>query len=216
MLRRSSDSEKSGHYIWRRLWETSSKNSKRRYAKAWVHPLLGDPSICKALATPKYPTRLSEFSVMTSNPANLAPEDQFLLWRQELEARQEEQARQLAELREQANQMREENERLRTQLEADRAGQSREPPRPFPPARTNIGKEVAAPDNVDLPVDDDLSSGSSPLSHRSPSPSVLEAHSRKRSPRQSNWSISVARRRAQREPSRDRRPPTPAHQYVPD
>ena len=79
---------------------------------------------------------------MTSNPVNLAPEDQFLLWRQELEARQEEQARQVAELLEQANQLREENERLRTRLEADRAGQSREPPRPFPLARTNIGKEV--------------------------------------------------------------------------
>ena len=97
---------------------------------------------------------------MTSNPANLAPEDQFLLWRQELEARQEEQARQVVELCEQANKLREENEHLRTQLEAGRAGQSREPPRQFPLARTNKGKEVATPDDVHLPTDDELSSGS--------------------------------------------------------
>ena len=140
---------------------------------------------------------------MTSNPANLALEDQFLLWLQELEARQEDQARQVAELREQANQLREENERLRTQLEAGRAVQSREPPCPFPPACTNKGKEVAEPDDVDLPADDELSSGSSPLQRRSPSPSAVEAHSRKRPPRRSSRSISVARNRARREPSRD-------------
>ena len=131
MLRRSSDSEESGHHNWRRLWETPSKKSQRRYVRAWVHLLLGDPPICKALATPKHPTGPLEFNVMTSNPANLAPEDQLLLWRQELEVRQEEQARQVAELREQVNQLHEENERLRTQLEVGRAGQSREPPRPF-------------------------------------------------------------------------------------
>ena len=39
---------------------------------------------------------------MTSNPMNLAPEDQFLLWRQELETRQKDQARQVTELRVQA------------------------------------------------------------------------------------------------------------------
>ena len=153
---------------------------------------------------------------MTSNPVNLAPEDQSLLWRQELEARQEEQARQEAELREQANQLREENERLRTQLEAVRTGQSRKAPCPFPPSRPNKGKEVVAPNDVDLPEDDELSSGSSPLPRRSPSQNVAEAHSRKRPPRRSNRSISVARRRAQKEPNMDRRPPTPAHQYEPD
>ena len=80
--------------------------------RAWVHPLPSDPPICKALAIPKHPTGPSEFSTNTSNPMNLTPEDQFLLWRQELEARQEDQAKQVAELREQANRLREENERL--------------------------------------------------------------------------------------------------------
>ena len=85
-----------------------------------MHPLLGDLPICKALAIPKHPTGPSEFSTMTSNQVNLAPENQFLLWCQELEARQEEQVRKVAELREQANRLREENERLRTQMEVGR------------------------------------------------------------------------------------------------
>ena len=119
----------------------------------------------------------------------------------------------MAELHEQANWLREENVGLRNQLEADLAGQSREPPRPFPHSRPGKGKEVAALDDVDLPADDELSSGSSPLPRRSPSLNTAEAHSRKRPPRRS---ISIARRRVRREPSRDQRPPTPAHQYVPD
>ena len=49
---------------------------------------------------------------MTTNPVNLTPEYQFLSWRQEIEALQEEQTRQIVELSEQVNRMREENERL--------------------------------------------------------------------------------------------------------
>ena len=195
MPRRSSNSENSGVHNWRHLWETPSKKSQRRYVRAWVHPLPGDLPICKALAIPKHPTGPSEFSTMTSNQVNLAPEDQFLLWRQELEARQEEQARQVAELREQANRLREENERLRTQMEVGRAEQSRKHPRQFPPSRPGKGKEAAALDDIDLPADDDLSSGSSLLSRHSPSPNVAEDHSRKRLPRRSSRSVSIARRR---------------------
>ena len=122
----------------------------------------------------------------------------------------------MAELREQANRLREENERLRTQLEAGRAGQSREPPHPFTPSRPGKGKEVAMPDDVDLPTDDELSSSSSSLPRHSPSTNVVEAHSRKGRLVGPSRSISVARRQVQREPSRDQRPPTPAPQYVPD
>ena len=105
---------------------------------------------------------------------------------------------------------------MRTQLEAGRAGQSPEPPRPFPPTHPNKGKEVVTPDDVDLSVDDELSSGSSPLPRRSPTPDAQEALLRKRLPCRSSRSISVTRHRERREPSRDRRPPTPAHQHVPD
>ena len=216
MPRRSSDFENSGDHNWRRLWETPSKKSQRWYARAWVHPLLGDLPISKDSAIPKHPAVPSKFAAMTTNPANLTPEDQLLPWRKEMEARQEEQARQMAELHEQANRLREEYERLQTQLEAGRAGQSQEHPHPFPPSRPGKGKEVDAPDDVDLPTDDELSSGSSPLPRRSPSPNTEEAHSIKRPPHRSSQSISVVRRRVQREPYRDQRSLTPAHQYVPD
>ena len=49
---------------------------------------------------------------MSSNAANQPIEDQFLLWRQEMEAKQEEQAIQIAELREHVNRLQQENERL--------------------------------------------------------------------------------------------------------
>ena len=85
--------------------------------RAWVHPLPGDLPISKALAIPKHPVGPSEFTAMTSNPANLASEDYFLIWCQEMEAKQEEQARKMVELHKQANRLREENEHLRTRLE---------------------------------------------------------------------------------------------------
>ena len=122
----------------------------------------------------------------------------------------------MVELREQANWLREEIEHLRIRLETDQAEQSREPPRPLPPSRLGKGKEVVKPDDVDLPTNDELSSGSSLLLRRSPSSNATEAHSRKRPPRRPSQSISVARRRVRREPNRDQRPPTPAHRYVPD
>ena len=122
----------------------------------------------------------------------------------------------MAELHEQANWLRIENEHLRTRLEADRARQPQEPPHPLPPSRPSKGKEVVEPDDVDLPADDELSSGSSPLPRRSPSPNAAEAHSRKRPPRRPSRSLSVARHRVRRELNRDQRLPTLAHRYVPD
>ena len=101
-------------------------------------------------------------------------------------------------------------------MEASRAKQPREPPRPFPPSRLSKSKETAAPDDIDLPADDELSSGSSPLPRRSPSPNSAEAHSRKRPPRWSSQFVSIARRRVRREPSRDQRPLTLAPQYAPN
>ena len=67
----------------------------------------------------------------------------------------------MAELHEQTNRLWEENERLRTRLEAGRAEQSLEPPRPFPSSRPGKGKEVTAPEDIDLPADDEQSSCSS-------------------------------------------------------
>ena len=100
MPRQSSDFENSGDHNWHCLWETPSKKSQRRYARASVHPLLGDPPISEALAIPKHSIVPSEFTAMATNPANINPEYQLLLWRKEMEARQEEQARQVVELHE--------------------------------------------------------------------------------------------------------------------
>ena len=102
MLRRFSDSESSGDHNWRHLWETSSKKSHRQYARAWVHPILSDLPFPEDLVIPDHPTEPSEFIAMSSNPANQPIEDQFLRWHQEMEAKQEEQAKKMAELREQA------------------------------------------------------------------------------------------------------------------
>ena len=121
MFRRSSGSEDSGDYNWRRLWETPSRKSQRRYARAWVHPLLSDLPLPEVLVVPVHPTRPSEFIAMSSNPANQPIGDHFIRWRQEMEAKQEEQARQMAELREHANHLQKENARLRTRLETNRA-----------------------------------------------------------------------------------------------
>ena len=216
MPRQFIDSENSGDHNRRHMWETPSKKSQRRYARAWVHPLLGDLPISETLAIPKHLIGPSKFTTMTSNPANQPPEDQFLLWRQEMEAKQEEQARQMAELHEQVNRLREENERLRTRLEAIQAEKSREPPCPLQPSRPSKGKEGVVPNDIDLPEDDELSSDSSPFPRRSPSSNVTEAQSRKRPPRRSSRSISFARCRVRREPSKDQRQSMPSHEYVKD
>ena len=94
------DSEDSGDYNWRRLWEMPSKNSQRRYAGAWIHPLPSDLSFPESLVFPDHPIEPLDFITMSSNPTNHPIEDQFLRWRQEMEAKQEEQAKQMAELRE--------------------------------------------------------------------------------------------------------------------
>ena len=141
---------------------------------------------------------------MTSNPANQPVEDQFLRWRQETEAKQEEQARLMSELREHANRLQQENERLRIGLETNRAENLQEAPKHVPPTRTNKGKEPALPDHSDPTPDDELSPGNSPLPRHSPPRSNVEAKSRKRPPRHSSQAISGTRHRMRREASRDR------------
>ena len=105
MLRWSSDSESSGDHNWRRLWETPSKKSHRRYARAWVHPIPSGLSFHEALVIPDHSTAPSEFVAMSRNLVNQPIEDQFLRWRQEMEAKQEEQAIQMTELREHTNRL---------------------------------------------------------------------------------------------------------------
>ena len=204
MFQRSSDSEDSGDYNWRRLWEMPSRNSQRRYARAWAHPLPSDLPLPEILVVPVHPPGHSEFSAMTSNPANQLVEDQFLRWRQEMETKQEEQARQIAELHEHASRLQQENERLRTRLETNRAENLQEAPQHVPLTRKNKGKEPALPDHSDPRAHDELSSDSSPLPRHSPPQNNAEAESRKRPPRHSSRVISGTHRRTRREASRDK------------
>ena len=53
------------------------------------------------------------------NLANQSLEDQFLRWRQDMETKQEEKAKQMDELWNRANHLQQENDRLRARLEED-------------------------------------------------------------------------------------------------
>ena len=116
---------------------------------------------------------------MSSNPANQPIEDQFLRWRQEIEAKQEEQAKQMAELRDHSNSLQQENERLQTSLETNRGENSRGSVHLAPPTQPNKGKEPILMGESDPPTDDELSSGSSPLLDCSPPQNNVEAESKK-------------------------------------
>ena len=199
MLRRSSGSKSSGDHNWRRLWETPSKKSHRRYAIAWVHPIPSDLPFSEALVVPVHFTEPSEFITMPSNPANRPIEDQFLRWRQEMEAMQEEHAKQMAELREHLNRLQQENERLRAHLETNRAKNSLRPTHPAPPALPNKGKEPILIGESDPSADDELSFGISPLLDHSPPQNNVEVDSKKRPPCQFSRSVSGARRQVRRE-----------------
>ena len=61
---------------------------------------------------------------MLKNPMVQSPEDQYLNWRQDMERKQEEQARKLKELQSHVERLQRENDQLRTQI-----GESRDPGR---------------------------------------------------------------------------------------
>ena len=121
-----------------------------------------------------------------------------------MEAKQEEQARKMAELRDHANLLQQENDRLRTRLEADRGENTWGHTHPTPPVQPSKGKEPILTGDSDFLADDELSSSSSPLPHLSPPLNNAEAKSRKRPPRCSNRSVSGMHRWTRREVSRDR------------
>ena len=121
-----------------------------------------------------------------------------------MEAKQEEQARQMAELQNHATCLQQENDRLKTCLEADRGENIRRCTHLAPPVQPSKGKEPIMLGDSDLPADDEFSSGSSPLSDLQPSENNVEVESRKRPPRRSNRSVSGIRRQIRREVSRDK------------
>ena len=140
-----------------------------------MHPIPSDLPFPEALVVPHHSTGPSDFIAMSSNLANQPIEDRFLYWRQEMEAKQEEQAKQMAELCEHANRLQQENEFLRTRLETNQGENSRGPIHPAPQTQPNKGKEPILMGESDPPADDKLSFGSSPLLARSPPQNNIEA-----------------------------------------
>ena len=214
MFRRSSDLENSKDYNWRRMWETPSRKSQRRYVRAWVHPLLGDLLLREVLVVPAHPTGPPKSVTMSSNLANQPIEDPFLRWHQEMVAKQEEQARQMVGLREHANRLQQENKRLRARLETNGVENPQGAAQLIPLTQEDKGKGPALPNHNDHPIDDELSSDSSPLPCRSPPQNNAGAESRKRPPRQSSQAVNVAHRRMRREASRDRPRSELALEYI--
>ena len=107
-----------------------------------------------------------------------------------METKQEEHARQMAELRNRVDHLQQENDHLRVRLKEDRGENARGSSHPAPSVKQNRGKEPILPGDSDTVADDELSYGSSPLLDLSPPKNNMEAESRKRPPRRSSHSVS--------------------------
>ena len=102
---------------------------------------------------------------MNSNLVIQSPEDQFLHWHQNMEKKQEEQARQMRELQECAEQLQRKNDRLQAQVEkrqdlderdTQNSGQAKHP------VVRDKGKKPIVLDDVDILENNELSLGNSP------------------------------------------------------
>ena len=113
MLRGSDDQ---GPNNWRRLWE-SNKKSCLQAAKAWLQQLSSNPSSLGTLSIPPSTSDSPEAVTMSNNSMNQSLEDQFLHWRQDMEKKQDEQARQMKELQGHTERLQRENDQLRAQIE---------------------------------------------------------------------------------------------------
>ena len=160
----SQRSDDSGNDNWRRLWE-SNKKSHRRRVRAWLQRLSSSPSPPVAPTVHLSASTLFDTIAMTSNPVIQRLEDQFLHWHQDMEKKQENQARQMRELQNRVKHLQRENYCLRAQVEkkrdlGERDGQDSDQARH--PTAPNKGKEPIIPNDVDTPADDELPSGSLP------------------------------------------------------
>ena len=116
---------------------------------------------------------------LISNAANQSLEDQFLHWRQDMETKKEELARQMDELQSHVDHPYQENGHLRARLEEDRGENARRSSHPAPPVKQNKDKEPILSGDSDVTTDDKLSFDSSPLRDLSPPKNKVEAESRK-------------------------------------
>ena len=79
---------------WSRMWE-ANKKSRQHAARAWLQRFSSCPPLPRTLSTPSSAFNLPKAIAMSNNPMHQTPKDQFLHWRQEMERKQEEQARQM-------------------------------------------------------------------------------------------------------------------------
>ena len=148
---------------WRRLWE-SNKNSHRRRARAWLQRLSNSPSPSVASVIPIPAFDSFDTGAMIRNPVILSPEDQFLHWRQDMEKKQEEQARQMKELQERVEHLQRENNCLRSQVEKMRDLDERDVQDSGQAKHLVVrdkGKRPIVLDDADILADDELSTRSS-------------------------------------------------------
>ena len=144
---------------WRPLWE--SNKTSHRLVRTWLQLLSSSPSLPVAPTVPFSTSDSSDTIVMSSNPMIQSPEDQFLHWHQDMEKKQEEQARKIRELQDHAKHLQRENDRLWAQVEKRcnlgkkdvlDSGQTRHP------IASDKGNEPIVLDDVDTLDDDELSS----------------------------------------------------------
>ena len=149
---------------WLCLWELNKKSHRRR-ARAWLRQLSSSPSQLVAPTVPIPTFDSSDTGAMTSNPVIQSPENQFLHWRQDMEKKQEEQARQMRELQDCVEHLQWEKDHLRAQVKKRRdlgEKDTQDSSQAKHPTARNKGKESIVPDNIDTSADDKLSLGSSP------------------------------------------------------
>ena len=115
------------------MWERPSKKSHRERAR--LLRLSSDPPRLEDSVVHAHSSGSSDPIAMANNLANQSLEDQLLCWRQDMEAKQEEQARQMAELQSLADHLQQENDRLRARLEEDRGENARGSSHPAPPVK---------------------------------------------------------------------------------
>ena len=212
MPRRSGDSENPRDNNWR-LWERPSKKSHRQHAR--LRGLSSDPPHPEDSVAHAHSSSSSNPIAMANNLANKSLEDQFLCWCQDMETKQEEQARHMTELHSCADHLQQENDRLQARLEEDRGKNARGSNHPSPSVKYNEGKEPILSGDSDAAANDEFSSSSSPLPNLPPPNNNMEAESRKRPPHRSNRSVSGMHHRVRREINRKQRQLKQAPENVP-
>ena len=87
--------------------------SRLQVMRSWHQQLSSSPASLGTLSFPPFTSDSLEEVAMSTNPMVQSPEGQFLHWRQDMERKQEEQARQMEKLQGHVERLQLENDRLR-------------------------------------------------------------------------------------------------------